>query len=98
MQPGGVFDVVEEVWQICRDVIEGLVLGHIDSLDLQRLHEAFGLLVIIRIPSMAHGPDEAVALEDAPVPGRGILGTPVDAVAAFSAAAVRRMSMLRPSP
>ena len=37
MQSGGVVDVIDEVWQIGGDIIEGFVFGSIDRLDLQRL-------------------------------------------------------------
>lgn len=77
MQPGGVVDVIDEGRQVRSNILEGLVFGDVDRLDFQRLHEALGLGVVIRISFSTHGSDESVEFQDAPMPRCGVLGSPV---------------------
>ena len=67
MEPPGVVDLVDEARKVGGDVVEGLVGHRVDRLDLERLHEALGLGVVVGIAAPAHRADEAVA---ARAPGR----------------------------
>lgn len=40
MKPLGVVDLIDEPWQPCCHIPEGLVAGQVHLLDLQRLHKA----------------------------------------------------------
>lgn len=77
MQTGGIVDVFNEGRQVSGNVLESLVVSDMDGLDLQGLHEALGLGVVVRVASPAHRPDEAAALDDAPMPGSGVLRSAV---------------------
>lgn len=39
MQSACVVDVVDEVWQICRDIIEGFIFRDIDGFDLLNIKD-----------------------------------------------------------
>ena len=43
---------------IDRDVVEGLIGHQVDGFDLQGLHEALGLGVVVRIAAPAHRTDQ----------------------------------------
>ena len=77
MQPTRVVNVVDEVWQVCRDILEGFIFCRIDCFHFQGFHEALSLRIVIEVTSAAHGSDKAMLLENAPVSGCGILGAPV---------------------
>src|SRR5215471_15447917 len=55
-----VVDLVDEAWKVSCNILEGFVGHQIHSFDLECLHEALGLGIIIRIAAPAHGADEAV--------------------------------------
>ena len=55
-----VVDLVDEAWKVSCNVLEGFVGHQIYSFDLECLHEALGLGIIIGIAAPAHGADEAV--------------------------------------
>ena len=71
VQSAGVVDLIDEAWKVGSDVLEGLIGHGIDGLDLQRLHEALGLGVVVRIAAAPHRSDETMLGEGLPVaPGR----------------------------
>src|SRR5207248_11407324 len=53
-----------KAWKIGGDIFAGLVIHQIDGLDLECLHEALGLGVVVGIAAPPHGTDEAVVGED----------------------------------
>ena len=55
-----IVNLVEEVGKIGGYVLECFVVHQIHCLDLQRLHEAFRLGVIVRIATVAQGAKEAM--------------------------------------
>ena len=63
MQAPGVVDLIDEVGNIGRDVVEGLIGHQVDGLDLQGLHEALGLGVVVRIAAPAHRTDQPMLME-----------------------------------
>ena len=70
VQSACVVDVIDEPRKVCSDIFEGLVGHRIDGLDLERLHEALGLGVVVGIAPAAHRSDEAIVGESLPiVPG-----------------------------
>ena len=69
MQPTGVVDLIDEAGQIGHDVAERLVGHRVDRLDLQRLHEAFGLGIVIGVCAPAHGAFELMVGQDLAVGG-----------------------------
>lgn len=69
MQSGGGVDVVDEVWQIGSNIIDGFVFCHLDRRDLQLLHEAFGFCTITTLCSTPHTPEIFVVRENAPMWG-----------------------------
>jgi hypothetical protein len=56
----GIIDVFDEAWQRGSDVIESLVLHQVDFLNLERLHEALGLGVVVWVAASTHRTVEAV--------------------------------------
>src|SRR5450755_129153 len=77
MEPSGIVDAVDELGKIFDDVGECLERHWIDALDLQRLHEAFCLGVVVRISSPTHGPFDAVIGEVVAVGLGSILGSSI---------------------
>ena len=73
MEPLGVVDFVDEAGNVRRDVLEGLVGHEVDGLDLERLHEALGLGVVVRIAAAAHRADETVLVQQLSVGFRRVL-------------------------
>ena len=67
MKPANVVNVVNEAWKISGYILEGFVIHQIDGLDLQRLHEALGLGIVVGVPTPIHRADET----DARPAGRG---------------------------
>ena len=80
MEPPFVVDLVDEAGKVCGDIVEGVVFGDVDRLDLERFHEAFGLGVVVGISAPAHRADEAVGLEQGAVRLGGVLRAPIRVV------------------
>jgi hypothetical protein len=59
------------------DVGEGFVCHRVDGFDLERLHEALRLGVIVRIAAPAHRADQAVTKQGFPIVLRSVLRTAV---------------------
>jgi hypothetical protein len=77
VEPSGIVDAVDELGKIFDDIGECLERHWIDALDLQRLHEAFCLGVVVRISSPTHGPFDAVIGEVVAVDLGSILGSSI---------------------
>ena len=77
VEPSGIVDAVDELGKIFDDVGECLERHWMDALDLQRLHEAFCLGVVVRISSPTHGPFDAVIGEVVAVCLGSILGSSI---------------------
>src|SRR3979411_3153364 len=90
VEPSGIVDAVDELGKIFDDVGECLERHWIDALDLERLHEAFCLGVVVRISSPTHGPFDAVIGEVVAVCLGSILGPSIG----MMDAARRRLSPL----
>ena len=56
----GIIDIFDEARQRASDVIESLVLHQVDLLNLECLHEALGLGVVVWVAASTHRTDEAV--------------------------------------
>src|SRR5713226_5540158 len=56
----GIIDVFDEARQRGSDVVESLVLRQVDLLDLECLHEALSLGVVVGVAAPTHRPLEAV--------------------------------------
>ena len=54
MEPLAVVDLVDEAGKIGGDVFERLVFRHVDGVDLEGFHEAFGLRAVVGITTPAH--------------------------------------------
>src|SRR5271169_4148464 len=74
METASVVDVVDEPWKVLGDVGEGFVGHRIDRLDLESLHEAFGLGVVVGIASAPHRTDKTAAKQGFPIGLSGVLG------------------------
>jgi hypothetical protein len=61
MEPTAVVDLLDEAWKVLDDVGERLVRHRIDRFDLERLHEALSLGVVIRIATPPHRADAAMS-------------------------------------
>jgi hypothetical protein len=61
VETAAVVDLVDESRKVVGDIGEGSVGHRIDGLDLERLHEALGLGVVVRFPSPPHRAEETVA-------------------------------------
>ena len=70
----GIVDLVDKSRKILCDVGEGFVCHRVDGFDLERLHEALRLGVIVRIAAPAHRADKTVAKQRLPIALRGVLG------------------------
>ena len=71
--PAPVVDLLDEVGKVLGYVVESLEGHRIDRFDLQRLHEALGFGVVIRIASAAHRADQIVVDQKLPAALGGIL-------------------------
>ena len=58
MQAPWVVHLIDQAGNIDRDVVEGLIGHQVDGFDLQGLHEALGLGVVVRIAAPAHRTDQ----------------------------------------
>ena len=73
METTSVVDLVDEPWKVLGDVGEGFVGHRIDRLDLESLHEAFGLGVVVGIASAPHRTDKTAAKQGFPIGLSGVL-------------------------
>src|ERR1700674_756110 len=64
MEPSLVVNLVDEPRKRMDDVGEGLIASQIDLFDLQRLHEAFRLRVVVGVATPAHGTAEPVGRQE----------------------------------
>lgn len=76
MQSSGIVDLLDEDWQSTGDIREGFVTGEIDLLDLQGLHDAFGLGVI-GIPDAAHRAEQTCSIQGIAIELGCVLAAPV---------------------
>ena len=60
VESAGVVDLLDEAWKISCNVRERFVGHQIHGFDLECLHEALGLGVVVGIAAPAHGAYEAV--------------------------------------
>src|SRR5208337_1407504 len=77
VETAGVVDLVDETRKILCDVGEGFVGHRVDGFDLERLHEALRLGIVVRIAAPAHRADQAVAKQGFPIALRSVLRTAV---------------------
>src|SRR5271156_5601176 len=73
METTSVVDLVDDPWKVLGDVGEGFVGHRIDRLDLESLHEAFGLGVVVGIASAPHRTDKTAAKQGFPIGLSGVL-------------------------
>src|ERR1700730_13544937 len=85
-----IVNLVEEAGKIGGYVLECFVVQHIHCLEIELLHEAFRLGVIVKIATVAHGANEAICGEELSVIGRRILRTAIRVVNA----ALRRIAIV----
>lgn len=62
MQSSSIVYLLDEDRQSSGNVVEGLVAREIDFLDLQRLHEALRLGIVVGIADAAHRPTQTGGL------------------------------------
>src|ERR1700737_2269776 len=70
-------NLVDEAGKVGCDVLEGFVCHQIHGLDLQCLHEALGLGVVVGVSAPAHGAGETMLLQDGAIVFGGILRSTV---------------------
>src|SRR5271157_623206 len=80
METSSVVDVVDEPWEVLCDIGEGFVGHRIDGFDLEGLHEALGLGVVVRVASAPHRTDETAAKQGFPIGLSCILRTAIRVV------------------
>src|SRR3546814_1836173 len=64
MEPSAIVDLVDEAGKILHHVGEALIGHRVDGFDLQGLHEALRLGVVVGIAAPAHRADQATGLQD----------------------------------
>src|ERR1700760_458863 len=77
MQSLGVVDLVDETRKVGSDILEGLVGGQIDGLDLQSFHETLCLCAVVRIAAAAHRTLQAMGGQPCAVGFGCILGSSI---------------------
>src|SRR5271170_6347579 len=73
MKSAGVVNLVDEAGKISGYILEGFVVHQIDGLDLQRLHEALCLRIVVGVSAPPHRTNKTLVGEQAPVDLRRIL-------------------------
>src|ERR1700686_2860731 len=73
MESASVVNLVDEAGKISCHILEGFAVHQIDGLDLQCLHEALCLGIVVGVPAPPHRTNETVASERAAVDLRRIL-------------------------
>ena len=77
MEFAGVVNLVDEAGKVGCNVLEGFVCHQIHGFDLECLHEALGLGVVVGIAAPAHGAGETVLLQGGAIVIGGILRSTV---------------------
>ena len=80
METASVVDLVDEPRKVLGDIGEGFVGHRIDGFDLEGLHEALGLGVVVGVASAPHRSDETAAKQGFPIGLSGILRTAIRVV------------------
>ena len=80
MESASIVTLVDEAGKISSHILEGFVVHQIDGLDLQCLHEALCLRIVVGVPAPPHRTNETVVGEQAAVDLRGILRAAVRVV------------------
>src|SRR6516162_7388357 len=73
----GVVNLVDEAWKVGCDILEGFVCHQIHGFDLQCLHEALGLGVVVGVSAPTHRAGETVLLQDGAIVIGGVLRSTV---------------------
>jgi hypothetical protein len=73
VESAGVVDLIDKAWKIGGDVFESLVIHQIDGLDLNGLHEALSLGIVVGITTSAHGADETMFGQQVAIRHGGVL-------------------------
>jgi hypothetical protein len=73
VESASVVDLVDEAGKVGCNVLEGFVCHQIHGFDLECLHEALDLGVVVGIAAPAHGAGETVLLQDGAIVFGGIL-------------------------
>ncbi len=84
MQPFPIVHVLDELFNPLSGHFECPVLPQVDFLNLQGLHEALGLGVVLRVALSAHADLEAVLIQGAHIRSAGIFDASVRVVNAAS--------------
>ena len=84
VEPSLIVDLVDEAGKVGRDVPESFASHRVYRLHLQRLHEALGFGVVVRISAPAHRTNEAVIGQELPVELGRALGSAVGMMHATS--------------
>lgn len=64
MEPSVIVVLVDEARKMVHDIGERLERHRVDAFDLQRLHEAFRLCVVVGVSSPSHRANEAMGREE----------------------------------
>ena len=67
MESASVVNLIDKAGKIGSYILEGFVVHQIDSFDLQCLHEALCLGIVVGVPAPPHRTNEAVVGEQAAV-------------------------------
>ena len=73
MKAFAVVDLVDEPREVGGDILERLISRQVDGLNLQRLHEALRLGVVIRVAAAAHRADQAMCGQQLAIDLRRVL-------------------------
>src|SRR5215831_20357747 len=73
MEPLAIVGYLEEVSDVVTDVADGTPGLAVDLLVLERLHEAFGLCIVVWVTDATHAGGDGVGLEHGSIVGTGIL-------------------------
>src|SRR6266481_604888 len=88
VESSGVVDLIDKAWKVSGDVFESFVIHQIDGLDLEGLHKALGLGIVIGIATSAHRADETMFGQQVAIRLGGVLRPTIGVVDA----ALRRLS------
>src|SRR3954447_17927470 len=100
MQTAAVVDCIDEFREVRRGVFEAFERHRVNGLDLQRLHEALHLGVIVRVATPAHGADEPMSSEQLAIRFSSVLGAAIGVMHATGrgAGAMRSPPAVPPAP
>ena len=77
MEPSIIVDMVDEARKMVHDIGERLERHRVDAFNLQRLHKALRLGVVVRIPTPPHRADETMSREKLAIGPSRVLGAAV---------------------